>query len=184
MWLIFYVIIPAELARCPLQLIIKINQLFMSRKFVFYPSAVLKALGCFYSASRFFFSSIMVEDFRQVWWLLVRGQWGWSRWQNLIIAGEEEYTLWGTLLWSLPVWRRICWCFSFLSVWKPPKCSKQINNVFYSLICHFFVTALLRDQRAKSGRNPAEIGGESLYLGGWSIWESEGRRKAWVERLV
>lgn len=35
----------------------------MSNKFGFYPNAVLKALGCFYSATRFMFFSVTVEDF-------------------------------------------------------------------------------------------------------------------------
>lgn len=85
---------------------------------------------------------------------------------------KRSARLLGTLLCSLLVQRRIYWCFSVLSVWKPLKCSKQIND-FCSLICHFFVTALLRDQRGKSSRNPVK------YLGDLSVWERsqrEGRR--------
>lgn len=170
--------IPVELARCLLQLIIKRSQLFMSSKFGFYPNAVWKAFGCFYSAIRFIFFFCCGRRLLTSVVALSKRSMRLKSLTNLTVAGKQEHTFWGTLLWSLLVQRRICWCFSVLSVWKPLKCSKQINNDFCSFICHFFVTALLRDQRGKSSRNPVK------YLGDQSVWGVRGKKEGWGASLI
>lgn len=59
----YFVKVPAELARYLLQLITKRSKLLLSSKFVFYPNAALLYLDCFYSAIRFIFLSVVIEDF-------------------------------------------------------------------------------------------------------------------------
>lgn len=81
----------------------------MSSKFGFYPNAVLKALGCFYSAvcwlvffflcyGRSLLTSVVALSKRSMRLKLFK---------NISVSGKEEHTLWGALLSSLLVQRWI-----------------------------------------------------------------------------